>query len=113
MPLTRSCETIAPQCVECAELSGDMPYTFIAGLTPDTSYYVFFRDKFLNIYSMEITTGEEGGFEITDDNYPGLFNQYAGSFSVWISENESGSPRTTLTIDEVEYTCINLTITCD
>lgn len=62
---------------------------------------------------MQITTDVSGDFQITDDDYPGLFNEHAGAFTMWISSEEDGAPRVTLTIDEVEYNCINLTITCE
>jgi len=114
--MERLCEKLGPLCLTCIRENSALPVTLGTALLADTEYYVFVRDKFGETYVAEITTDEDGNIVITENDFPGLFSQYAGVFTIWVSANISGTPRVEIINPDDEdndYFCVTYTNICD
>lgn len=102
-------------CSACYEVSrADDDLTFNYGLSATTQYYLWIVDNFKNSYRALITTDGSGAFTIDPTNaaYPtNLFNEYAGDFEVFLSNDVDGTDIVSFTLYATSYNCIILTIT--
>lgn len=114
--MERLCDKQAPLCFTCLTKESGLPLVVATSLLPDTAYYVFVRDKFGETYVTEITTEADSTIIINESNFPNLFAPYAGSFTIYISSDFSGSPRAQI-IDpdnpDETYYCITYTNICE
>jgi len=79
-----------------------------AGLTPATEYIVQIKDKFDNLYNQTITAGPSGELTVDITQLPvGLLTEYSGGFTITVFE---GCDTVNLTLNETEYTCIDLEV---
>lgn len=109
MALLQDCEGCYPISLpECAET-----ITVNAGLEPNTKYYVQLINRFGQIFEADFTTDAKGQVPIDTTQYPaGLFSHTAGTFKLSIFKNpvQNAIPET-LTLCDVEHTCVAITFT--
>lgn len=96
-----------PECyaVTLKQCSGEIQ--LIAGLTPLTDYLVLIETAFGKHYAVEYTSDADGSIVIDLSDYPnGLFNTQDNFTLTVVTELNSSAE--TLTICEIEYTCVQL-----
>jgi hypothetical protein len=87
----------------------DESFVIKAGLTPATLYYWYIEDKFSNVYTGSATTDVSGFLSIPLADFPeAYFNEYAGTFILWLQTSISASSPVNLTFSGTVYECISL-----
>lgn len=101
--LFENCNT----CFNAELASCQESYTINVGLNAGEDYILRIEAIDGNIYENEITAGEGGVLEFDSEDYSeGLFNQYAGSFTLTIFDHSNGCVE--LNMCEALYPCINV-----
>lgn len=109
--MEKLCNPIEPLCYTCTEVDSALPISVSTILTPSTTYYVFVNDKFAETYMAEIQTTITGELIIDESDFPNLFNPHSGFFTIWIADNESGTPR--IELDDNNINCVTYHNICE
>lgn len=108
------CITVPETCDECysMELTTASSFNIPAGLTPAATYYLWVRDKFGNLYQDTIVVNGDGSFDIQTGDFPdGLFNIYAGAFTVFLSTDTEGLELVPMNFSMTMWSCLQFTVT--
>lgn len=87
----------------------DESFVVKAGLANNTLYYWYIEDKFGAVYTGSATSDGSGFLSIPLADFPEVyFNEYAGTFILWLQTSISASTPVNLTFSGTVYECISL-----
>ena len=103
--------TVCPTCYEINKSACEDSYTFVAGLTPSTVYYVVIENNRNKQYVQQVTTDGSGDFSIdaTAPEFPiGFFIPEQFKYTLKVYSNSTLMNQEDITIGSTIYTCITL-----
>lgn len=112
--IVQDCPTetiVCPTCYEINKSACEDSYTFVAGLTPSTVYYVVIENNRNKQYVQQVTTDGSGDFSIdaTAPEFPiGFFIPEQFKYTIKVYSNSTLMNQEDITIGSTIYTCITL-----
>ncbi len=109
------CTPLTLDCSICKELTKayNTSINIAAGLTPAANLYLWVTDKFGNQYRIIVTVAGDGSFNISTSLFPaGMFNQFAGSFDLFLTSDINGTTVVDMIFTSTHYKCLKLKISC-
>lgn len=114
--MSEVCFCIPTNCDECFVMS--LPYcpgrNIIIptnNLINQTTYYIFIRDKFNNLYTAPTLGQSTGVFKIDTHQFPtGMFNPQFGPIDIFLTTDPAGTIVQPMTFPIATYNCIILTV---
>lgn len=103
--------TVCPTCYEINKSACEDSYTFVAGLTPSTVYYVVIENNRNKRYVQQVTTDGSGDFSIdaTAPEFPvGFFIPEQFKYTIKVYSNSTLMNQEDITIGTTIYNCITL-----
>lgn len=103
--------TVCPTCYEINKSACEDSYTFVAGLTPSTVYYVVIENNRNKQYVQQVTTDGSGDFSIdaTAPEFPiGFFIPEQFKYTIKVYSTSTLMNQEDITIGTTIYTCITL-----
>lgn len=103
--------TVCPTCYEINKSACEDSYTFEAGLTPSTVYYVVIENNRNKRYVQQVTTDGSGDFSIdaTAPEFPiGFFIPEQFKYTIKVYSNSTLMNQEDITIGTTIYNCITL-----
>lgn len=103
--------TVCPTCYEINKSACEDSYTFVAGLTPSTVYYVVIENNRNKQYVQQVTTDGSGDFSIdaTAHEFPiGFFIPEQFKYTLKVYSNSTLMNQQDITIGTTIYQCITL-----
>lgn len=103
--------TVCPTCYEITKSACEDSYTFIAGLTPSTVYYVVIENNRNKRYVQQVTTDGSGDFLIdaSAPEFPiGFFIPEQFKYTIKVYSNSTLMNQEDITVGSTIYKCITL-----
>lgn len=102
-------------CSECYETELITCYSHLildVSLDPNTTYYVWLKDKFNNFYIVQVTSDANGDLSVPVEEFPeGLLIENTGSFTLYISTTSATNTKETFTVGYTDYDCVVFDLT--
>lgn len=111
IPETVTTTTTCPTCQEINRSACEDSYTFVAGLTPSTVYYVVIENNRNKRYVQQVTTDGSGDFSIdaAAPEFPiGFFIPEQFKYTIKVYSDSMLINQQDLTVGSTIYTCITL-----
>lgn len=103
--------TVCPTCYEITKSACEDSYTFVAGLTPSTVYYVVIENNRNKRYVQQVTTDGSGDFSIdaSAPEFPiGFFIPEQFKYTIKVYSNSTLMNQEDITVGSTIYQCITL-----
>lgn len=103
--------TVCPTCYEINKSACEDSYTFVAGLTPSTVYYVVIENNRNKRYVQQVTTDGSGDFSIdaSAPEFPiGFFIPEQFKYTIKVYSNSTLMNQEDITVGSTIYKCITL-----